>query len=237
MADLLTSIFGSFILKSKSAFFLEIYANSTQDMYLLNVDDDLTIREIKKLSEGNVFVDVGANIGLYSFYAAQKVGKNGKVLSIEPSFREYRRLLKNIELNKVNNILPFNCIVSEANDIVKFSIEDRHTGMNKIANNTTGNIREILSFKLDFIIELFSISKIDLIKIDVEGAEMLVINGMKSLLHEQRIKQLIIEITPGFLKQYGHSKEMLYNVLNDFGYLPLISSDEWQYDEIFKLKD
>src|ERR1700758_4255297 len=58
----------------------------------------------KILKPGMTFVDVGANMGLYTLYAARQVGPQGRVLAIEPSRREVEALKENVEVNAVNNV-------------------------------------------------------------------------------------------------------------------------------------
>src|SRR4030042_2530798 len=77
----------------------------------------------KYLKDGMVFIDTGANIGLYSLFAAEKVGSDGKVISLEPSNREYIALQENISLNRMNNIIPLQYAAGNKNSsgILKIS--------------------------------------------------------------------------------------------------------------------
>ena len=59
------------------------------------------------LKEGDIFLDIGANVGLFSLYAAKKVGSTGSVIAFEPAYDTYNRLLENCELNKLSNVRPF----------------------------------------------------------------------------------------------------------------------------------
>jgi FkbM family methyltransferase len=70
-------------------------------------NDELTFLE-RYLKEGDVFIDVGANIGIFSLVAAKMVGATGKVISFEPTLSTFQRLNENIILNNFTNILPIN---------------------------------------------------------------------------------------------------------------------------------
>ena len=209
-------------------------------MHLVNLQvnpklDSITLM-ISELSSNSVFVDIGANIGFYSFKAAQKI-KEGLVYSFEPSPREYQRLLNGINNNNFNNIIPFNFALSDINSVSKFHIAKYHTGLNRLFFNTleSSTIKLIPTFTFDLIFTKHDLKNIDLVKIDVEGAELLILNGMINCLKEKIIKKLVIEITPDFLAQFGHTKSQIYELLNSYGYKSINNLNTWQYDEIFVL--
>ncbi len=87
------------------------------------------------LNEGDIFIDVGANIGLYTILAAQQVGPSGMVIALEPSRREFVRLLKNIELNTVDNVVPMYAAASERSGVARLLVSDiMHAGGNRIVS-------------------------------------------------------------------------------------------------------
>jgi FkbM family methyltransferase len=191
------------------------------------------IREkILELNPGGVFVDVGANIGYFSILASKKVGKSGKVYSFEPSRREFNRLQYAKSLNKADNLILYNMALSDENGFVELSVSEYHTGTNQIVANVseTSVVEKIKCARLENMIPNQSI---DLLKVDVEGAELMMLRGCESLLQEKLIKQLIVEITPSFLLRFGDTKEALYSFLSQYGYVPTINSTAWQFDEVF----
>jgi FkbM family methyltransferase len=236
LAKFLTLFFGSNFYRAKKGIWLDVYLKSPQDLYLLNFDgnDELT-KLIESLPEESVFFDIGSNIGYYSFVAAKHFKQNGLIFSFEPSSREYIRLLRGIFKNKVSNIIPFNSCVSNFTGKLKLNVDFTHTGMNKIQTNKldNSNINSVAVFRFDDFLKIFLIKKIDLIKVDVEGAEYLVLLGMEESLKKGMISKLFVEITPKFLNEYGHSKEMVYQFMTSCGFVSTINSTEWQYDEIF----
>lgn len=234
ISKILTQLTGPVRMKVRHDIWMEIIPSSIMDKSYLSRNESHEVVEtaINELSEGDVFVDVGANSGYFSFLAAQKVGPKGRVYSFEPSMREYQRLITGRGLNKANNVILFNVALSEKSDILPFEVSEYHTGLNHIAlhHNHTTKVELVPAFPLDVIMNG---QKIDLLKIDVEGAEMKVLKGCRSLLASQSIKKLIVEITPGFLERFGDSKSDLIGYLESFGYRPVFQKDEWQYDEIF----
>ncbi len=244
IAFFLDAIFGSFICKTASGQSLEVYLHSSMDMSYFQKDvnhndsHEEIIREINKLALGDFFIDVGANIGFFTLLASKKIGLSGRAFAFEPSPREYKRLINNIELNSAENILPYNIAISDYNGECKFFISSSgHTGINSLQgdmNSCCPKLVPILTGDtlLSQLANINPDSKI-LVKIDVEGAEFSVILGMKKILSQSNVKTVILEITPKFLQKFGHKKEDIYSLMNSHGFFPTVNSIEWQYDEIF----
>ena len=241
IARLLTRIFGSFIVDTKERISLEMFLTSQMDTSYFSKDfkkNNLILEEINNLKTGQNFLDIGANIGYYSLMASKIIGSTGRVYSFEPSNREFRRLLKNIELNNCTNIIPLNIALSDLNNEIEFSVAKGHTGLNSIiiADKSVVKISQITkAMRLDSIINSEN-RKFHLVKIDVEGAELLVLKGMEEILKAHTIQRFVIEITPRFFKVFGYKKEDIYNFLLGYGYKSLINNDSEQYDELFILK-
>lgn len=236
----LDAIRGPTTIEARSEVRIEGFYSSMQDMaFLKSVPDNALLEaEISKLPSDGIFVDCGANCGFYSALASKKLGENGVVLSIEPSTREYRRLLSAIKLNKhKNQWIPINLAAGEANGHAVIDDAVGHTGMNRISQATTANPSKttILMMRLDSLLPLLisSNSRISLLKIDVEGFEYKVLRGLEDYLKKGLIDKIIVEITERFLIEHGDSKELLYEYVGAFGYSPSVSSTQWQYDEIF----
>ena len=237
VSKLLTRILGTITLQTKDGIWLSVFPSSMMDKSYFNDRDEshnITINAINQLSPGDKFIDVGANIGYFSFLAAKKVGQNGKVYSFEPSKREYERLTQCIPINHVDNIVHYNLALSEQQGAIYFFTDEFHTGLNSIEEDSGGQTNEkVICARLD---EVVKDGKIDLIKIDVEGAELKVLRGTERLLKTKHVQKLIIEITPKFLAKYGDSKEAVFDFLLKHDYYPVFSKEDWQYDEIFMLK-
>ena len=164
-------------------------------------EESTTILFKKVVKEGDVVVDLGANIGYFSLLAAKLVGKKGKVYSFEPEPRNYNYLLKNIELNGYDNVFATQKAVGEEAGKVKLYICPYDTGHHTI--NQYGGIKEYESVykydstedKKEFVeVEKVSLDdffkdrtqQIDVIKMDVEGAEMLALSGMNRIIKEKK---------------------------------------------------
>jgi FkbM family methyltransferase len=155
---------------------------------------------MKQIKNCKVFVDVGANIGGYAIRAA----KYCKVYAIEPLPRNYKILKINEKLNNVK-INSFNIAAGNKNGKVKLYYTPGNWGISSIKYEQKAFI-EVEMKPLDKIINEESI---DLIKIDVEGAEDLVLEGARNCL--RRTKMLIIEY-------HKHSIFNVYKILKEEGF-------------------
>ena len=243
IAKTLDKIFNSFEVEDSLGQKLEIYLSSSMDLSYFGKEGVKShspiLKAVETLTEGDVFIDVGANIGFFSLYASRLIGESGRVLSFEPSQREFRRLLSNIESNKRSNILPYNLALSDKVGDAYFSISRKsHTGINSLNKRTsrTDHTAIVPTCKGDLFINPF-IEKADncVIKVDVEGAEFLALSGMSSCLKSKNISLVVVEITPDFLSQFNHAKQDIYELMEDCGFVPTMvsSHSEWQYDEVF----
>jgi FkbM family methyltransferase len=151
---------------------------------------------MKKIKNCKVFVDVGANIGGYSIRAA----KYCKVYAIEPLPRNYKILKINEKLNNVK-INSFNITTGNKNGKVKLFYEPGAFFVPSIKRE----LKEFIEVEMKPLDEIINEESIDLIKIDVEGAEDLVLEGARNCL--KRTKMVIIEESDSFPKAYKILKE------------------------------
>jgi FkbM family methyltransferase len=177
----------------------------------------------KILQPGNVMIDVGANQGEYTLWAARKVFPNGKVLAFEPMESLFEQLQENINLNPrfAQIITPFKLGLSDhKGDINLYGKANDNEGVNTIYPTTEHQIliQKIALDSLDNHLAYQDISRIDLIKIDVEGAELQVLRGAKKALLEFK-PSLIIEINEQACQAAGYQGMDILNYLKPIGYV------------------
>ena len=151
------------------------------------------VKKILDVKKGDVFVDVGAHIGTYTIPIAKKVGEAGKVISFEPHPKSIELLEKNIALNQINNVVLMKKPVSDSKKKVffKLSQDPPTSGIVKIDKNET--VLEMEAIDLDTALSDQNLTKIDWLKIDVEGHEVEVLKGSKTTLKKFSPK-IIIEM-------------------------------------------
>jgi len=138
------------------------------------------------LKPGAVFIDVGANGGIYTVIAARQVGPTGHVYAFEPGKKELEILRKNIEANGLTNVTVIESAVSRETGTAKLAIST-DGAMNSLAKtqHPDQQIEEwetVKTITLDDFALQNSLNTVDFIKVDVEGAEKLVLDGAKNLL-------------------------------------------------------
>jgi FkbM family methyltransferase len=161
------------------------------------------------LKKGDVFIDVGAHIGKYTITAAKIVGKSGLVVSLEPFPANYRTLLENIKMNKLTNVVALNVAVWDAKCDLKLFIGREH-GQHSVKKDSGRGFITVQANTLDNIVSTLGVEKVNVIKIDVEGAEAEVIKGSIRILNKYHPK-LIIEVwDPASIKELAN--EIGYNM-------------------------
>lgn len=141
------------------------------------------------LKKGNVFIDVGANIGYYSVLAGKIIGENGQVISIEPIPGTAKVLNYNIKLNNLKNVRIIQRAIWRNNQMLTMYIPKNFFGMASIYK-PTGAI-DVLAVKGVTLDTIPGISKTDLLKIDAEGSEYQILKGGRKTL--MKTKYIVLE--------------------------------------------
>lgn len=209
----------------KNLFKIRLYKDSylSEEIYknLFEPEETLFIHDY--LKKGDIFVDIGTNIGIYSLMAAKKIGVEGAVYSFEPVSKTFRRFLENIEINKFKNIIPIKKALSDKNGDLVMNIScDGFDGWNSFASITRGTkstIENVETITFDSFFRDEAVwNRISLIKIDVEGWEKFVLLGGEEHFKRSECPTLIIEFVDQNTKNAGYSCKELYLQLKSYGY-------------------
>ncbi len=163
---------------------------------------------------GGRVIDVGANIGFFATRFAQKVGPAGKVLAIESEDLNLRRLRKRLDhfiSSGIVEILPG--VVLDREGVAKLQINPDHPGDHKLAASGV----DVDAYTLDGVIERTGWGTVDLVKIDVQGAEALVLAGAREILARYR-PALWVEVSDLELRRMGSDATSMCGALVDAGY-------------------
>ena len=186
-------------------------------------------------SENIVFWDIGANIGLYSIYAAVKF-KDIEIISFEPSTSNTRTLSRNIYINNLESkISIFPLALSDKENVLSYFNETKFSEGGSISNfnsnidyrgeiveeNQIKNKYNLFGTSIDNLI-LNKILKVpNYIKIDVDGIEHLILKGAENLLKNQNLKELSIEMNPDYLKQF----ELINRFMEENNFKQIVSTN------------
>jgi FkbM family methyltransferase len=158
--------------------------------------------------EGDVVVDVGANVGQYSLLAARLCGASGRVLALEPNPAIFQSLRRNLELNCPHPVVPL-LMAAGSRDAPVAMLEPPPTqlGTSKMAGATAGDYWSG-GYRLATILRELVLSRCDVVKIDVEGHEDEVLEG---LLQEgaPRPRHIVFEFVPQAFAYGGRAERML----------------------------
>lgn len=159
--------------------------------------EKLTSSIVKRLLRpGHVFVDVGASFGYYTVLAAGIVGPHGKVIAFEPEPTRFVFLKTNIKINRLSHVIAVNVAVSNINGEAYFYINGEESSL-YVRHGPRIRVRTV---RLDEFLESIGINSVNMVKIDVEGAEMLVLEGAEKVFERSKNLRLIIELNPQALR-------------------------------------
>jgi FkbM family methyltransferase len=180
----------------------EFYCRVNKDDFkIMTIHEDDIIEHFTP-KQGDIVIDIGAHIGLYTIVSSKRVGTNGKVVAIEADPGNFEMLNRNIKLNQLTNVIPLNYAVYSKETKIKLYLPSGESGFTKYNTimtnwvNTEDKFVEVNANTLDYLLQLNQIreEQVNWIKIDVEGAEFEVLKGATNVLSKSKDIALLIEI-------------------------------------------
>lgn len=174
----------------------------SHDLYFYGTREIMTVKhlfESEVLKKGDVVLDIGANIGYYALIESQLVGKTGTIYAIEPVSDTYKRLERNISLNKKENIEKFNIGASNHSSEVTMHIS-RFRNWSSVVNTIPARFSHTENIKVYKMDDFLADKKIpNFIRMDVEGYEYAILEGLQNTLSRQKRGAVLIEIHPNLM--------------------------------------
>ena len=172
------------------------------------------------VKKGMVVVDIGANIGYYTLLASHLVGEEGRVFAFEPDPNNYELLLKNIEINGYRNVIPVKSAVFSKSGRMKLFLDKNNLGGHSLseANVDKSSFITVEAVRLDDFFKNIDV-KIDVVKMDVQGLEMHVLEGMTDSVNQNANLKIITEFWPFGLRNAGSSPLMFLRKLFELGFV------------------
>jgi FkbM family methyltransferase len=173
------------------------------------------------LNEGDCFVDIGANVGLFSLYAS----RTGSVIAFEPSQLTYGRLVENLELNGITNVKPYKLGLSDKDEMLELNISSNgHEAWNTFVPTTDNKFSlkekvQVQAFDHFLREKSVDINRISLVKLDVEGFEINVLKGATDLLSGENAPAFLVEFTDDNAISAGNCCHELYKFLLRYNYI------------------
>jgi len=191
-----------------------------ENLYFLGEYEKAELKVIEKfLKNDSIFIDIGANFGLYTLYASKLIDEKGKIICFEPFSENFKSLTKNVSINNLSNVQLEKIAVGEKENTITlyYDQQEKNLGMVSAKPLERGVTEKVIVVSLDSYLKNESFTRIDLIKIDIEGFEYSALLGMKNIL-KTFYPSLLIEILDGeeslsqnekchtFLKNLGYNK-------------------------------
>ncbi len=162
-------------------------------------------------------LDIGANIGYHTLQISKKVGAGGQVFAFEPDPENFRLLTKNVEANQCANVKLFQNAVSDQPGELKLYFCEENRGDHRIFDS--GDNRKSVSVKAVKLDDLLPDDlRIDVIKIDIQGAEPLALKGMETLIARQSKLIAFCEFFPCVYQSYEYTAEQFLAQLESYGF-------------------
>jgi FkbM family methyltransferase len=206
-------------------------------LYFFGVWEPLLTRYVESvLRPGDVFIDIGANIGYYTLLASKLVGPSGTVVAIEASPSIYQRLIDNVERNAAHVTAHHIAVVDRSCRIPIYRGPEDNIGRTSAVAAHSGRERPEIEAEVDgrplgLIVPPDLLAHARLIKIDVEGAEWHVVQGMKGLLGSLSARtELVVEIKAEALKEAGGSVDAFLEIFTQAGFRPFEIANDYDLD-------
>lgn len=173
---------------------------------------------LNTLKADDNFIDIGANMGIYSLLASYKI-RNGKILAFEPSPKILPQLYENITLNEKNSIISvIQKAASDKTGSIDFDISS-NPDYNHISYTADSKLSlRVETITLDKFITNHQLKHVKIIKIDVEGAELIVLRGLTKTFEKRGVDALIVEVGGWTMGRYGITVEDVTGFLRNYGF-------------------
>ncbi|MCG8325700.1 MAG: FkbM family methyltransferase [Thiotrichales bacterium] len=181
---------------------IKIICNSRKTLYWAKnfyTHEPETIEWIRTFSPGDVFWDVGANVGIYSLFAATRPGV--RVISFEPMAENFSSLQKNIRLNNLSEVVQCYCLaLSDGKSICRLDLSNDSAGSDShvfVKSDSSPGVEQktqtVIGMPVDEFIREFAVHFPNHLKVDVDGPEESVLHGAAITLGDTRLRSVLIE--------------------------------------------
>jgi FkbM family methyltransferase len=191
--------------------FLRLY-----DAYKLHFEAGPIDRLREFVPVGSLVIDVGANVGFFTLRFAEWVGEHGKVISIEPEDRNYANLVSALKQRQLSGrVHTLKAVAANTAGELRLELNPLHPADHKLSRDESGV--PVRAITLDDLVLEATSSRPVLVKIDVQGAEMLVLEGAARIL-SQAGPALFIELHEEGLNKFGTSISAILEYLRQYSY-------------------
>jgi FkbM family methyltransferase len=174
---------------------------------------------VRSVGQGDVVVDVGANVGYYTLIAGHLVGESGRVYAFEPDPESFSLLERNVRLNGLTNVVLEQKAASNEAGALRLYLAEKNRGDHRIFQ-IEGEDRAFVEVEAVALDDYFGdrANRIDFVKIDTQGAEMMVLQGMDTILRANEGLVMAVEYAPRLLHRFGVEPSKLVDLLTAYDF-------------------
>ncbi|MBC6994165.1 FkbM family methyltransferase [Neolewinella lacunae] len=215
-----------------------LYAHQPLNRYGKGFEYQTVAKFTTLVKPGDVVLDVGANVGMYTLLASKLVGPAGKVYAFEPVHATHGALNENLRLNQAGeNVKTFKIALSNANGTAQMSIptsvgrgssSDAFNSFQLDTDPSDTGAEVVETIKLDTFVSQHGLKRIDFIKVDIEGAELLFFQGAEEVLQQLRPRYIVFEAFEQYCIRFGYTIADIIVLLKSAGYR-VENYAEWQW--------
>jgi FkbM family methyltransferase len=175
------------------------------------------------LGPGKTFVDVGANWGYFTLLAASLTGPAGRIVSLEPDPRLFPLLRANLRHNRLGHVTALQLAAADRTDTLRlmgFDAAGGNWGQSRLCERPPAASFSVPAAPLDEALDEAGVGEVEVVKMDIEGAEDLALRGMEAGLARGRYRHVLLEVHPHLLAERGRTFEQTVAPLTAAGYRP-----------------
>jgi FkbM family methyltransferase len=166
---------------------------------------------------GDLAVDVGANIGYFTLLFARLVGPEGRVIAFEPNADNVRLLRQNVDANAYTNVEIHSQAVADSSGRSFLYLSPDNPGDHRLVKSDSRSAVPVNVVALDDALPELC-GKLDWLKVDVQGAELAALRGMRSLIDSSAKLTIVLEFAPRAMDEFGTQPEQLLGLLFESGF-------------------
>lgn len=205
---------------------LDLNDNTQRVMYFTGwYERQFTEWLLRELQKGNVYLDIGAHVGMHALTAARRLSElgGGKVIAIEATPDSAEKIRQAAKANSLNNVEVVQVGLGDHEGVLKLYTDDRFPPNDAAVRsqfNTGQLVCEVRLARLDDIAESIGLTKADIVKLDIEGGEVAALKGMLSTLRQLRPRFITLEVEEFRLRQAKTTEADIVSLLSSCGYQP-----------------
>jgi FkbM family methyltransferase len=174
---------------------------------------------LQHVREGDSVLDLGANVGYYTLLLARQVGPTGKVYAFEPDPDNFALLVRNVERNGYRNVTMIQKAAAAFAGTTRLYLSGNNSGDHRIHDSAPGRpFHEVETVRVDDILS-DATPRLGLVKMDIQGAEGLALEGMKAVLARSKQVRIVCEFWPWGLRRAGSDPASVLRSLREMNFV------------------